>query len=186
MSESGRTPGFSKSQIERFIETGIFISRWLIAPIYLGLIVALGGLIVIFARDAWVGLSTLWSLTLQEAIMVVLSLIDASLVGNLMLIVIFSGYENFVSKIDTADHEDRPEWMGSIDFAGVKIKVIASIVAISAIALLKAFIRLTEGGAVDHEALTWMVILHGTFVSSGILLAGMDWIGSYSRKARGK
>ena len=76
--------------------------------------------------------------------MMSLSLIDASLAGNLLLIVIFSSYENFVSKIDTADHEDRPDWMGSIDFSGVKIKLIASIVAISAIAMLRVFINLTE------------------------------------------
>ncbi len=164
------------------IERGIFESRWLVAPIYLGLIIALGALVVNFVREAWHELSHLFSLTLQETIMMALSLIDASLVGNLLLIVVFSGYENFVSKIDTADHEDRPDWMGTIDFAGIKMKVIASIVAISAIALLRTFIELTEGAEVNEQRLTWLIVLHGTFVTSGLLLGAMDMVASYTRK----
>jgi uncharacterized protein (TIGR00645 family) len=184
MSESRRISDLAKTRVERVIEAGIFEARWLIAPIYLGLIAALAALVLNFLRDAFIQFSQLFSLSMQDTIMLALTMIDASLVGNLLLIVVFSGYENFVSKIDTADHEDRPEWMGVIDFAGVKIKVIASIVAISAIALLKAFIRLTEGGPVDKAALTWLLIIHGSFVTSGLLLALMDWVGAYTRKQR--
>jgi uncharacterized protein (TIGR00645 family) len=79
----------------------------------------------------------------SEIVLAVLALVDLSLVANLLLIVIFSGYENFVSKINTKGHEDRPEWMGQLDFAGLKIKVVASIVAISAIELLKSFVNLS-------------------------------------------
>jgi uncharacterized protein (TIGR00645 family) len=112
----------------------------------------------------------------EQAILMVLSLIDLSLAANLLLIVIFSGYENFVSKIDTGDDEDRPEWMGAVDFSALKMKLIASIVAISAIALLRAFMRLADGEGVDDRTLTWLVVLHVTFVVSGVLLAVMDWI----------
>ncbi|MFA5599278.1 MAG: YqhA family protein, partial [Phenylobacterium sp.] len=95
---------------------------------------------------------------------------------NLLLIVIFSGYENFVSKIDTANHEDRPSWMGTVDFSGLKMKLIASIVAISAISLLKAFMQLSEGEGVSERSLLWLVVIHITFVVSGVLLALMDWL----------
>ena len=184
MSEPRPTPRFSKNEAERALEAGIFHSRWLIAPIYLGLIVALGALVLNFLREAWEELSHLFTLSIQETIMMCLSLIDASLVGNLLLIVIFSGYENFVSKIDTRDHEDRPDWMGSIDFGGVKTKLIGSIVAISTIALLRVFINLTEGGKVDRDVMFWLIALHLTFVLSGLLLAAMDLVGSFTRKRR--
>ena len=98
-----------KPELERILELGIFNARWLVAPIYVGLLVALGALTVNFVREAWKELSHLFALNLQETIMLCLSLIDASLVANLLLIVVFSGYENFVSKIDTGDSIDRPD-----------------------------------------------------------------------------
>ena len=112
----------------------------------------------------------------------VLSLIDLSLAGNLLLIVIFSGYENFVSKIDTGDDEDRPGWMGTVDFSGLKMKLIASIVAISAIALLKAFMKMAEGADISDRTLLWLVVIHVTFVVSGVLLALMDWLAGLTDK----
>ncbi|HQP21291.1 MAG TPA: YqhA family protein, partial [Phenylobacterium sp.] len=115
------------------------------APFYLGLVAALVVMVMVFAREAWTEFSHAASMSPDEAILMALTLIDLSLAGNLLLIVIFSGYENFVSKIDTGDHEDRPSWMGTVDFAGLKMKLIASIVAISAIALLKAFMKTAEG-----------------------------------------
>ena len=112
-----------------------------------------------------------------DIILGVLGLIDVSLVGNLILIVVFSGYENFVSKINTQNSEDRPSWMGTLDFSGLKMKLIGSIVAISAISLLRAFMALTEDNAVLDEArIRWLVILHITFVISGLLFAAMDWV----------
>jgi uncharacterized protein (TIGR00645 family) len=119
----------------------------------------------------------------EEVILSVLSLIDLSLALNLVMIVVFSGYENFVSKIDTGDSEDRPQWMGTLDFSGMKMKLIGSIVAISAISLLRAFMTLTEPDrAFDDEHLRWMVILHVTFLFSGVMFAGMDWIASLTAK----
>jgi uncharacterized protein (TIGR00645 family) len=102
------------------------------------------------------------------------------------VIVILSGYENFVSKIDTASHEDRPEWMGSVDYSGMKMKLIASIVAISAIALLKAFLHVSDFDSppqpLDEARLMWLVIVHLAFVVSGLLLALMDYVNSKASK----
>lgn len=165
-----------KPRAERLLESGLFHARWLMAPFYVGLVVALAALMVVFAKKLLVALPTIGSLSAEEAILLVLSLIDLSLAGNLLLIVIFSGYENFVSKIDTANHEDRPSWMGTVDFSGLKMKLIASIVAISAISLLRAFMQLSEGHGIEERSLYWLVVIHITFVISGVLLALMDWL----------
>ncbi|MGL4812706.1 MAG: YqhA family protein, partial [Beijerinckiaceae bacterium] len=98
---------------------------------------------------------------------------DLTFTGSLIVIVIFSGYENFVSKIDPADHEDWPEWMSKIDFSGLKLKLLSSIVAISAIKLLTAFMNVKSYG--DRE-LVWSVVIHVVFVTSGILMAWTDKI----------
>ena len=171
-----------KPLLERQLETFLFRSRWLMAPFYLGLVAALAMLVVVFAKEAWVEFGHALTMTPEDAILMVLSLIDLSLAGNLLLIVIFSGYENFVSKIDTGDHEDRPGWMGTVDFSGLKMKLIASIVAISAIALLKAFMKTAEGEAVDNVHLAWLVGIHLTFVASGVLMALMDLLASKTDK----
>lgn len=168
-----------KPAFERGVELWIFRSRWLLAPFYLGLIVAMALLVVVFANELLRQTSDLFTMTPSEGILMVLSLIDLSLAGNLLLIVIFSGYENFVSKIDTRGHEDRPSWMGAVDFSGLKLKLIASIVAISAIALLRVFMELTEGKTgPDSRTLAWLVGIHLTFVVSGVLLALMDFLAS--------
>lgn len=170
------TPGEHKPKpkLELWLESGLYHSRWLMAPFYVGLVIALAALLVVFTNEAIHELSQLFVMTPNKAIMMVLSLIDLSLAGNLLLIVIFSGYENFVSKIDVATDEDRPSWMGTVDFSGLKMKLIASIVAISAIALLKAFMELSEGKELSDRSLMWLVIIHVTFVVSGVLLALMD------------
>jgi uncharacterized protein (TIGR00645 family) len=165
-----------KPAFERFLELWLFRSRWLMAPFYVGLVVALAALVIVFFNEAVHELAHVTTMSPEEAILMVLSLIDLSLAGNLMLIVIFSGYENFVSKIDTGDDEDRPEWMGTVDFSGLKMKLIASIVAISAIALLRAFMRLSEGAELSDRTLGWLVGIHLTFVVSGVLLALMDFL----------
>jgi uncharacterized protein (TIGR00645 family) len=172
----------AKPAAERWLEAGLFRSRWLMAPFYVGLVVALAALVVVFFNEAVHELAHVLTMSPEQAILMVLSLIDLSLAGNLLLIVIFSGYENFVSKIDTGDDEDRPGWMGTVDFSGLKMKLIASIVAISAIALLKAFMKLAEGDAVDDRHLVWLVVIHLTFVVSGVLLALMDWLNGLTEK----
>ncbi|WP_397416782.1 TIGR00645 family protein [Phenylobacterium sp.] len=172
-----------KPLIERHLELWIFRSRWLMAPFYVGLILALAALFVVFVQAAIKDLSQLGSMSPEEAILMALTLIDLSLAGNLLLIVIFSGYENFVSKIDTGDDEDRPGWMGTVDFSGLKLKLVASIVAISAIALLKAFMELAEGKDISDRQLAWLVGIHLVFVISGVLLAAMDWLAARSGKS---
>ncbi|MDB5456682.1 MAG: hypothetical protein JWP92_2267 [Caulobacter sp.] len=168
-----------KPALEVWLENGLFASRWLMAPFYVGLVVALAALLVVFFQELAHELPRLLAMTPEDAILLALSLIDLSLAANLLVIVILSGYENFVSKIEVANQEDKPEWMGTVDFSGLKMKLIASIVAISAIALLKAFLTLTEPEApLDQARLMWLVIVHLSFVVSGVLLAAMDWLNS--------
>ena len=171
-----------KPKVELVLEKGLFWSRWLMAPFYVGLVVALGVLLWVFFAELMHELAHLPAMTPEGGILMVLSLIDLSLAGNLVLIVIFSGYENFVSRIDTGDDEDRPEWMGTVNFSGLKLKLVASIVAISAISLLRAFMKLGEGDPLDRDKLMWMVIIHLTFVVSGVLLALMDWLSSKDKR----
>ncbi|MDN3398684.1 YqhA family protein [Psychrobacter sp. APC 3426] len=113
----------------------------------------------------------------------ILVLVDLSLVASLLLIIIFSGYEIFVSKIDTGDHVDRPSWMGKVDFSGLKLKVIGAIVAISAIDLLKSFMDIpNELSNGEADKLMWKVIIHMTFVVSGLLFAIMDKVVGDTKK----
>ena len=106
-----------------------------------------------------------------ELILFILTLIDLSFAGNLLIIVIFSGYENFVSKLNISNHEDKPEWMGTVDFGGLKLKLVSSIVAISGIHLLKIFFGLEN---YTKEQILLFIAVHFTFVLSGVLLAYMD------------
>ena len=183
MTAPGEPKLHQKPKLELWLETGLYHSRWLMAPFYVGLVGALMALLVVFFNEAVHELSGLLTMTPNQAIMMVLKLIDLSLAGNLLLIVIFSGYENFVSKIDTADDEDRPSWMGTVDFSGLKMKLIASIVAISAIYLLKSFMNIGKPGVpLDEAGLMWAVIIHLTFVASGVLLAVMDWVAAKTDK----
>ncbi|MDK9695752.1 MAG: TIGR00645 family protein [Siculibacillus sp.] len=158
---------------EKFIERGLFASRWLMAPMYVGLVGAL--VILMFKFMQALAEFALHALHASEAetVLALLSLIDLTLAGNLLLIVVFSGYENFVSKIDVGDHEDQPDWKGKVDFAGLKLKLIASIVAISGIHLLKIFMDIPK--YTDRDIM-WMVIIHVVFVGSGVFLALMDRI----------
>jgi len=150
----------------------LFASRWLMAPVYFGLILALIVLLVKFGKEVWYLFSHIMSATGSEMIIGVLSLVDIALIMSLLIIIMFSGYENFVSKMeDLHSHTDRPEWMGHIGFSDQKIKLIGSIVAISGIELLKAFLNVDN---VTDRHLAWMVGIHVTFLVSGVLYALMD------------
>jgi len=157
--------------MERIIERTLFASRWLMAPFYLGLCIALLLLLIKFGQEIVHFAPLVFSLSEADLVLAILSLIDLSLAGNLILLVVFSGYENFVSKIDIGDHKDRPDWMGKVDYSGLKLKLVASIVAISAIQLLRAFMNVQQMDRVD---LAWLVGIHMAFVISGVLLALMD------------
>ncbi len=156
---------------EHVLERVIFGSRWLMAPFYLGLVVCLVVLLIKFLQELVHIVPGVLQMRETDVILAVLSMVDLSLAGNLLLMVIFAGYENFVSRIDVADEKDRPEWMGKVDYSGLKLKLVASIVAISAIHLLKSFMDVGEKS--DRE-LAWLVGIHMAFVISGVLLAWMD------------
>ncbi|MDR1442567.1 MAG: TIGR00645 family protein [Bifidobacteriaceae bacterium] len=164
--------------LESATEITLFASRWLLAPVFLGLTVALLAIMVNFIHQLVEYIPEFATMTIDEIAAAVLGLIDLALLGNLLLIVIFSGYENFVSKINPAQgHEDRPEWMGTLDFSGLKIKIVGSIVAISLVELLQDFINMAEEGhTVDPTFEVWRVTLHLTFVVSGTLFAVMDYV----------
>lgn len=166
------------ADMERQIERGLFASRWLLAPMYVGLAGTLLALLASFAKELWAFGLSIPTMEVNDAVLGALTLIDLTLAANLVLIVIFSGYENFVSRMDTGDHEDRPEWQGQVDFSTLKLKLVASIVAISGIQLLKVFM---DVGKYSDAQLRWMVIVHLVFVISGVLLATMDWIASNTK-----
>ena len=165
------------SGLERWLEAGLFGGRWLLAPMYVGLVLLLPLLLWVFVAEVIQEAPHVLTLHVkaEDAILLALSLIDLSLAGNLILIVILSGYENFVSKIDTGAAEDRPKWMGKVDFSALKMKLIASIVAISAISLLKSFMSLGDKPE-SQNTLIWQVVIHVTFLASGVFMALMDWI----------
>ena len=169
--------------IERTLEKVIFNSRWILAPFYLGLVLGVFLLFIKFAQELWHLATHVVTASEADVIVGILALVDMSLVGSLLLMIIFSGYEIFISKIDTGDHKDRPDWMGKVDFSGLKLKVIGAIVAISATDLLKSFmdISLTMNDA-DTNSLKWKVIIHMAFVVSGVLFAIMDKVAGDTKK----
>jgi uncharacterized protein (TIGR00645 family) len=164
--------------VERGLENLIFNSRWLMAPFYLGLVVSLAVLLLKFMMMLWEFILHAPGSKETDIILGVLSLIDVALVGNLILIVVFSGYENFVSRIDAGGHPNWPEWMTKVNFGGLKQKVLASIVAISAIQVLKAFMNIDA--AFDVQRMSWLVGVHLAFVISALMLALADrWGGDH-------
>jgi uncharacterized protein (TIGR00645 family) len=168
------------STIEDKLELTIFNSRWLLAPFYLGLVFCIVLLLIKFLQELLHLSTSILVLSEGETVIGILTLVDMSLVGSLLLMIIFSGYEIFVSKIDVADHEDRPDWMGKVDFTGLKLKVIGAIVAISAIELLKTFVQIPQiPSESDTTVLMWKVIIHMAFVLSGVFFALMDRISTH-------
>ncbi|MEP9355630.1 TIGR00645 family protein [Xanthobacter sp. KR7-65] len=163
--------------IERAIESVLFRSRWILAPFYVGLVVAMLVLLFKFGHELLHFVLHAVSATESDIILGILALVDLTLTCNLVVIVIFSGYENFVSKIDPEGHPDWPEWMTRVDFTGLKQKLLASIVAISAIQLLKAFMNLDKG-TMTETTLMWLVIIHVVFVGSSLVLAWSDNLSS--------
>jgi len=161
---------------EEIFEQALFRSRWLMAPFYVGLVIAMVVLLVTFGKEVAEETGKVISFELEENTVVLwlLTLIDMTLAGNLTLMVIFAGYENFVSKLDLEGNPDKPVWMGKVDFSNMKLKLIASIIAISVIHLLKSFMSIET---VDKGNLQWLMMLHGVFLVSGIILAAMDFLG---------
>ena len=166
------------NSFERFMESAIFASRWILAPFFIGLIIAMLVLLLKFGKEMVSLLMGVLGMIEHDAIISILTLVDTALIAVLLLIIVFSGYENFVSKLSIGDHEDRPGWMGKVSFSDLKMKLIGAIVAISAVELLKAFLVSTT---LTGEQIGWKIAIHLTFVISGLLFAASDWI-SESRK----
>jgi len=168
--------------IKRTLEKILFASRWLLVPFYLALALSL---VVLAAKVVWVFIEAVphaIEATESEMILSVLSLVDLTLTGSLIVIVIISGYENFVSRIDPSEQKNWPEWMGKIDFTSLKLKLMSSIVAISAIELLRGFMSVTETSDRD---LAWYAGIHLTFVVSALLLALTDRYSADGHSAKG-
>jgi uncharacterized protein (TIGR00645 family) len=159
--------------IEKTIERLLFASRWLLAPLYLGLSLALIALGVKFFQEALHVLVDIVTLSEADLVLTVLAMIDIVLVGSLIVMVMFSGYENFVSRIDVGPGGDTLGWLGKLDSGTLKLKVAASIVAISSIHLLRIFMNATQ---IENDKIMWYVILHLTFVISALLLGVLDRI----------
>lgn len=167
-----RGPEEGKNEIEAWLERLLFAGRWIMAPIYVGLLVILAIITIKFVQELVVTAPLVLSMHERDLVLFVLSLVDLALLGSLILMVSFAGYENFVSKMHSvAGHEDRPSWMGHIDFSGLKLKLISSIVAISAIHLLRTFLNVSQ---LDKDDVGWQLAIHLGFVVSGVLLALMD------------
>ncbi|AZZ95024.1 MULTISPECIES: TIGR00645 family protein [unclassified Hahella] len=159
--------------MERFIENLMYSARWILAPIYLGLSLALLALGVKFFQEIFHVMPVIFSMKEADLVLVVLSLIDLALVGGLLVMVMFSGYENFVSQLDIAEGQEKLSWLGKVDSGTLKNKVAASIVAISSIHLLKIFMNAEN---VEETYLLWYVIIHMTFVVSAFCMGYLDKI----------
>jgi uncharacterized protein (TIGR00645 family) len=157
--------------LERGLERLLFACRWLLAPLYLGLSLALLVLGVKFFQEAFHVISEVTALAEADLVLTVLAMIDLVLVGSLIVMVMFSGYENFVSRIDIQEGADAPAWLSKLDSGTLKLKVAASIVAISSIHLLRIFMNAHQ---TPNDKILWYVILHLTFVVSAVLLGVLD------------
>lgn len=157
--------------LERTIEKSLFASRWLLAPLYLGLSLTLLALGIKFFQEIIHVFTHLVEFTEADLVLTILSLVDMTLVASLIIMVMLSGYENFVSKLDVDTGNDRLSWLGKLDSGTLKLKVAASIVAISSIHLLGVFMKTEQ---IPDAKIMWYVILHMTFVLSAVLLALLD------------
>jgi len=157
--------------LERLIEKALFSSRWILAPVYLGLSLALIALGIKFFQEVFHVLTHIWTMAEADMVLTILAMIDMVLVASLVVMVMFSGYENFVSRLDVEEGGEKLGWLGKLDAGTLKLKVAASIVAISSIHLLRAFMNAQQ---IPNDKLMWYVIIHMTFVFSAVLMGVLD------------
>ena len=157
--------------MEKLIEQLMYRARWILAPIYLGLSLALNGLGIKFFQEIWHLLVHILSMKEQDLVLVTLTLIDLAMVGGLLVMVMMSGYENFVSQIDVGEDDEKLSWLGKMDTSSLKMKIAASIVAISSIHLLKIFMN---ADYTSNDKLLWYVVIHLTFVISAFAMGYLD------------
>ncbi|CAM3549307.1 TIGR00645 family protein [Klebsiella pneumoniae] len=149
----------------------MYASRWLLAPVYFGLSLGLIALTIKFFQEIFHILPHIFSVSESDMILTLLSLVDMTLVGGLLVMVMFSGYENFVSQLDINEGKEKLSWLGKMDATSLKNKVAASIVAISSIHLLRVFM---DAKNVPDNKLMWYVIIHLTFVLSAFVMGYLD------------
>lgn len=157
--------------MEKMFERLMYASRWIMAPIYLGLSLMLLALGVKFFQEIFHVLPNIFSMGEVDLVLVTLSLIDITLVGGLIIMVMFSGYENFVSQLDVGDDSEKLNWLGKLDAGSLKNKVAASIVAISSIHLLKVFMNAEN---IPNDKIKWYLLIHITFVLSAFAMGYLD------------
>ena len=159
--------------LERFI----FWSRWLQAPLYLGLIVAQGIYVYLFMAELGHLLMSVFEsgghISETETMLVVLGLIDVVMIANLLIMVIIGGYETFVSRLDLEGHPDQPEWLSHVNAGVLKIKLSTAIIGISSLHLLKTFINAAN---IAEHTIMWQVIIHVVFLVSALAMAMVDKI----------
>jgi uncharacterized protein (TIGR00645 family) len=153
--------------LEYTLERSMYASRWIMAPVYLGMSLTLLAIGIKFFHELWHVLPHIFEIAEADLVLSVLSLIDLTLVGSLIVMVMFSGYENFVSRLDISEGTEKLEWLGTHDYSSLKMKLASSIVAISSIHLLKIFMNIEKVG---NDKLLWYVIIHMTFVFSALLM----------------
>ena len=157
--------------MERFLENMMYASRWILAPVYFGLSLGLLALAIKFFQEIFHVLPNIFSLAEADLILTLLSLVDMTLVGGLLVMVMFSGYENFVSQLDISAHKEKLNWLGKMDATSLKNKVAASIVAISSIHLLKVFMNAEN---LPNDKIKWYLLIHITFVLSAFAMGYLD------------
>jgi len=159
--------------VEKLIERFMYSSRWLLAPIYVGLSLTLLALGIKFFQELIHTIPMIFDMAEADLVLVILSLIDVALVGGLIVMVMLSSYENFVSQLDIGEEAEKLSWLGTMDAASLKAKVASSIVAISSIHLLKLFMNAAN---TPNDKLMWYVIIHLTFVASAFAMGYLDKI----------
>lgn len=161
--------------MEKLIERTLYGARWLLAPVYLGLSLLLVLLVLKYFQELFHMFPLIWDMKEETLVLSILALIDMTLVGSLVVMVMLSGYENFVSTLDVDEGSEKLDWLGKLDAGSLKLKVATSIVAISSIHLLKVFMAANQ---YTSEQLTWYVVIHMTFVVSAVL---MGWLDKFSK-----
>jgi len=162
------------NKLVNFVETLLFAARWLMVPVYLAMILLLGMLVVYFLFEIAHALPGLLQMSEKDLIVLTLSLIDLSLSANLVLLVILSGYENFVSRVNLPESATRPEWLSKIDFSGLKLKILGSITVIAAVHLLGDFL---DANALENRMFGWQIVIVVVFALLGLIFALTDKIG---------
>jgi uncharacterized protein (TIGR00645 family) len=160
-----------QEKTERTLERLMYASRWILAPVYVGMSLAVLALFIKFFQELYHFLPHILEMSESDLILKLLTLIDLTMVGSLIVIVMFSGYENFVSRLGIDEGTEKLEWLGMHDYGSLKMKVASSIVAISSIHLLKVFMNIT---ATDNDKLIWYMLIHLTLVISALLMAVQD------------